>query len=526
MKKYQKKNRRAFLGALVSMFAGAVFAVRLQFLKGDVLDYAVAGDAGNALRDALLLVGFILGECGCYFLDMRFRAKYVTGCTGALKQDIFESILRRSYVDHRNLPQGAYIAKLTSEAQTIQERRFRMLPLFWEICFRIILVSGALFILDWRVALVTIALLTMPLYLPKLIEKRLQQAQNDALKAAEESLAKVTDWLAGFEIIKNFSIEHSILARFRAVNGNAMEKQLQEDRLGAAAQLITTLMSYLSYFIVLVCAAWLVLRGRFSAGDFFVAIGMIDQLSYPLISLAGIIRQLIAIRPACTAMEEFLDVQEKPRTAGKRAFENEIRFRDVSFSYDGQRQILDGFDLTIRRGGRYLLKGPSGCGKTTAVNLLLGYYDVTKGSITIDGAPPADPYGLITVVRQEAVLFRDTLRHNLTMYRQIPDASLRSMLKNVGLERFADSLDMEVAEGGANFSGGECKRICLARALLRETGVLILDEPLANLDGETAERIEDLLLGIPDKTIIVVSHQFTESKLACFDRVVDFESMK
>ena len=160
------------------------------------------------------------------------------------------------------------------------------------------------------------------------------------------------------------------------------------------------------------------------------------------------------------------------------------------------------------------------------MNLLLGYYDVTKGSITIDGAPPADPYGLITVVRQEAVLFRDTLRHNLTMYRQIPDASLRSMLKNVGLERFADSLDMEVAEGGANFSGGECKRICLARALLRETGVLILDEPLANLDGETAERIEDLLLGIPDKTIIVVSHQFTESKLACFDRVVDLESMK
>lgn len=106
MKKYQKKNRRAFVCALVCMLASAVFAVRLQFLKGGVLDYAVAGDTGNALRHALLLVGFILGECGCYFLDMRFRAKFVTGCAGALKQDIFESILRRSYVDYRKQPQG------------------------------------------------------------------------------------------------------------------------------------------------------------------------------------------------------------------------------------------------------------------------------------------------------------------------------------------------------------------------------------------------------------------------------------
>jgi len=156
------------------------------------------------------------------------------------------------------------------------------------------------------------------------------------------------------------------------------------------------------------------------------------------------------------------------------------------------------------------------------VNLLLGYYQAAEGDITVDGIPLADPYGLITVVRQEAVLFRDTLRHNLTMYRDIPDAKLREMLKSVGLERFAGSLDTMVEENGGNFSGGEKKRICLARALLRDTDVLILDEPLANLDGETAERIEDLLLGISHKTILVVSHQFTEAKLSLFDEVVNF----
>lgn len=525
MKKYEKKNRRAYFAALVSMFTGAVFAVRLQFLKGDVLDYAVAGDAGRALRSALLLVGFILGECTCYFLDMRFRARYVTGCTGALKRDLFDSILGRGFVDYRRQTLGAYLAKFTSEAEAIQERRFRMKPMFWDILFRILLVSGALFLLDWRLALITIGLLATPLYIPKLIEKRLQNVQSDALQAAEESLAKVTDWLSAFEIIKNFSIESKIREQFCDVCDNMVEKQLREARLGTVAQLISTLMSYLSYFIVLACAAWLVVRGDFSAGDFFVAIGMIDQLSWPLISLAGIIRQLIAIRPACDEMAAFLRLPEKTYAAGKGKFKSEIRFRDVSFSYDGQRQILRDFNLTVLKGKRYLLKGPSGCGKTTAVNLLLGYHDVTGGSITIDGVPleaAGDPYSLMTVVRQEAMLFHDTLRNNLTMYREVPDAQLRSVLKSVGLERLCGSLDSVVTEGGANFSGGEKKRICLARALLRDTEIMILDEPLANLDAETAERIEDLLLRIRDRTIVMVSHQFTESKLDQFDQVINF----
>ena len=526
MKKYQKKHRRAFFAALVSILVSTVFAVWLQFFKGDVLDHAIAGAMGQTLRSVGLLISFILAEVASYYIFQRFSAKYAIGCISDLRRDIFGSILRRSYADYRQHPQGEYIAKYMTEAEAIRDRLFRMQPMLWEILLRILLVSGALFWLDWRIAIITIALLTTPLYVPKLIEARLQQAQTAYLQTMEENLSKVTDWLSAFEIIKNFSVEGKIRGQFDAINDDAMDKLIRDTNLGAVAQLITTLMSYLSYFIVLVCAAWLVLRGRFSAGDFFVAIGMIDQLSYPLISLAGIIRQRIAIRPACKAMEEFLDVPEQAQTAGKRKFEREIRFRDVSFSYDGQRQILDGFDLTIQKGKRYLLKGPSGCGKTTAVNLLLGYYEVNDGSITIDGAPLADPYAFVTVVRQEAVLFRDTLRHNLTMYRDIPDALLRSMLKNVGLERFADSLDSMVEENGGNFSGGEKKRICLARALLRDRAVLILDEPLANLDAETADRIEDLLLGIPDKTIIVVSHQFTESKLPSFDRVVDFEDIR
>ena len=147
------------------------------------------------------------------------------------------------------------------------------------------------------------------------------------------------------------------------------------------------------------------------------------------------------------------------------------------------------------------------------------------GDITIDGVPIAayaSTYGCITVVRQEAVLFCDTLRNNLTMFSEIPDETLIAVLRDLGLSRFADPelLDSVIAENGANLSGGEKKRICLARALLRDTDVLILDEPLANLDDATAGRIEDLLLSIEGKLLLVVSHQFSSEKLWQFDGVL------
>lgn len=526
MKKYQKHNSAYFVGALVCILISTAFAVVLQFFKGGVLDHAIAGETQTTIKYTVLLIAFILGEVLFYFGYRQFSARFVVGCTKLIKRDIFESIIKRGYVDYKMLPQGEYIAKYTNEADTIKACRFQMLPMFWEILFKIIFVSVALFVLDWRIALITIGLLTAPLYIPKLIEKRLQKAQTEYLKAVEANLAKVNDWLSGFEIIKNFSIEREILSKFDEANDLTMEKLLRDTALGAVSQLITTLISYLSYFVVLVCATWLVLKGDFSAGNFFIAIGMIDQLSYPLISLAEIIRQLVAIKPSCQAMEQFI-VKGSNTGSGKPLTEltRDIRYRNITFSYPGEQPILQNFNFEAQKGKWYLIKGPSGCGKTTAVNLLLRYYDVNDGSIVIDGVPLSEycsTYDCMMVVRQEAVLFHDSLRNNLTMYQNIPDENLIEVLNNLGLSKFArkEALDEIITENGANLSGGEKKRICLARALLRDTDVLILDEPLANLDEATAGKIEDLLLSIEGKLMLVVSHQFTDDKLQSFDSVL------
>lgn len=531
MKQYQKRNRLYYFAALAAIVTSTIFAVTLQFFKGDVLDAALSGEISAAIRWIVLLLVFILCESFFHFLYARFTGKFVTECTKMLKQDIFKSILQRSYVAYKGHPEGWYISKYTNEADSIKDYYFQMLPLLCQILLKVVFVSAALFLLDARIAVLTLLLLTTPLYLPKLIEKPLQAAQSMQIKTVESVLTCIQDWLSGFEIVKNFSVEHSILKKFDAVNDRSMTAMFHNATWQAKSQLLTSLISYLSYFVILAASARLVLSGAFSAGDFFVAIGMIDQLSYPLISLADIFRALVSIRPTCQSMQHFL--AEYDSLTGARALKavhREIRYDSVTFSYpNAEKPVLRNLTFSMQKGGRYLLRGPSGCGKTTAINLLLKYYSADSGEIFIDEFPLSafdSTYDCMTVVRQDAVLFHDSLRNNLTLYQDMEDEKLFQVLHAVELDKFAnrEALSSAITENGTNLSGGEKKRICLARALLRNTDVLILDEPLANLDDATASKIEDLLLSIQGKILLVVSHQFTQQKLQRFDGVLDFNT--
>ena len=191
--------------------------------------------------------------------------------------------------------------------------------------------------------------------------------------------------------------------------------------------------------------------------------------------------------------------------------------------------VINNVSATFESGNIYGFYGRNGSGKSVLQKIISGLYIPTSGEVLIDGETIEDfdsTYDCVTVVRQEAVLFHDTLKNNLTMYQDIADKKLIKLLCDLGLNKYAniESLYSVVTENGTNFSGGEKKRICLARALLRNTDVLILDEPLANLDENTAAKIEDILLKISDRTVVVVSHQFSEEKVGEFYQVVDFAS--
>jgi len=176
----------------------------------------------------------------------------------------------------------------------------------------------------------------------------------------------------------------------------------------------------------------------------------------------------------------------------------------------------------VKAGQKTLITGKSGGGKTTLINLLLACADPTQGQILMNGVPSRQVENIlkqVTVMAQQPLLLEDSLRNNLSLYQEVADRDMIRVLKQVNLHQFASpkGLDHFIREGGRNLSGGERRRICLARSLLKPSPILILDEPLAEIDPESLKLVEDLLITLQGRTLFVVSHQVSPRLAAAFD---------
>lgn len=529
MKKYIRKNLMVIIIFVVVLLIENTAAIGVQFLKGDVLNLAIAGDGKQTLYKGIVLLGVILLELIFMYFDFIATNRFNYLCVKDLKEDLFSVTLKRSYPEFNKNSIGEYVAKFTNDVETIKNDYFTCITMLIMFIMKIIFVSIALVFLNVKLALITFILLTMPLYVPKLAEKRLQRCKNSFLKDMESFLEKLNDYLQGFELIKNFSIEDKIRERFIYENSRAMKSGYVSTNTQSFVRTISACMSYLSYFIVVAFSAYLVLKGDFNPGQFFIAVNMIDQLSYPIIAISGCIQGIVSVKDLNKNLVEYC--QDKEISKGKGIaitnFKESIEFNNVSFSYEDDKPILRDISMLFEKGKKYIIKGKSGFGKTTLMNLFLKYYMPDKGQILIDNVDiqqVENIYESISVVRQENFLFKDTLRNNLTMYEDISDEKLFEVLKKLNLHIFAnkEALDIVIGSGGAALSGGEAKRVSIARALLKNKDILILDEPLANLDKETTKVLENEILDLKDYTIIMITHVLSEDKENEFDMVYNF----
>lgn len=528
MKNLIKKHKRFLAICILFVFAAGFAGTYVQFLKGELLDAALAGINGGVIRLAILFFAAIALEMGAYYGYDYFRGRLSVANKKTLRQSFFEWLLGRSPVEAMAMQQGEFVAQYTDQLDQINAGYLDNIPLLMEISSKTVIVSAALFLLDYRLALLTLFLLTMPLYIPKLIEKRLQKAKTESTDSFQKHLGYIVEWLSGFELIKNYSIENVILRRFRNSNDEVAQKMFHYKKVTYLSKTVTALLSYMSHFAVIVATAALVLKGDFSAGNFFIAVGLIDQLSYPIIAISVYLQELLGTKPIVRKLESMLDQSSSVDTERTEILDDveSISFQSVCFGYNNEEQVLHDFSLTVSSGEKCLIMGQSGSGKSTCMNLLLGYYKPQSGEIFINNTKASSVYKLnekIAVMRQDPVLFHDTLRNNLTMYRSdISDAELISLLQKLNLNKLAneDGIGSMILEGGSNLSGGERKRIALARTLLRNAPITIIDEPLANVDAETAEKIEDILIEQSNGIMFVITHHFSEEKKCAFAKQV------
>jgi ATP-binding cassette subfamily B protein len=403
-----------------------------------------------------------------------------------------------------------------------------------------VLLGGAILaIMIWtHPTLTAMTLIPMPALI--FFTRYLGKKMHDFHTTAQESFSHLTEMIResffGIRIIKVFNFESLVTGRVGHAATDYFHKNLKRAVVTALLRPLLGFFFNLSSLIILFYGGILVMHNSLSPGELVAFLQYLGLLAWPVIAIGWMtnlfqrgmsslrrINTLLDSRPAITAPDNPVPV---PR------IDRHIRFRHTGFSYDGYAPVLSGICLDIPAGTRAGITGPPGSGKTTLTYLLMRLYDPTQGDIRLDGVSTRDmdPAALrsrIAFMPQEPFLFSTTLRDNILMGRQMDGADLTQVIRICDLSDTIDAmpqgLDTLVGERGVTLSGGQKQRLALARALVEDTPVLILDDPVSQLDTRTARRVIDGITGKTcGRTCIFISHRL--SALAACDVIYILEN--
>jgi subfamily B ATP-binding cassette protein MsbA len=487
---------------------------------------------------AVALVGSAIIKSIADYLGTLLANKAGFGMITDIRNDLYNSVLRRSTAFFQRHSTGMLISALINDVERVQSAMTTVLSDFLQQLFTLIVMIGVVIIAGGRMAWVLL------LFIPIIVisSRKVGRSVRTTTRRGQDKLAEiqniVQETIMGNGIVKAFGMELWEMDRFR----RAADKLLTANMRSVAVQAISSpLMDALG--AVAIALLLLLGRGRIlhgdTAGSFIAFLAAVIVLYDPVRKMPVYYNSFQQAVGASQEIFRFIDeqdeVRERKKAIGLKGFDGLIQFREVRFGYerDGEcKEVLHGVSLTVRRGEVVALVGPSGAGKSTLVNLLPRFFDVTGGAIYLDEYDVRD-LTLVSLrkqigkVTQETVLFNDTVRNNIA-YGQpdIPMARIisaaQAALAHDFIERLPQGYDTVIGERGARLSGGERQRLAIARALLKDAPILILDEATSSLDTESEAAVQAALANLMQgRTVLVIAHRLSTVRRA--DRIAVLE---
>lgn len=495
-----------------------------ELKKADLVNAAISGGLGKDYGIVGLFLLILLLYLLLYSLFLLSSRFFINRLTDALRRRLFQALLRLDGDSRKAYSEGEIMAKYSTQLNEIKDKLLRSAAQLLIMLLQCLFVCVTFFKIHCSLALAAIAIYSVLLFIPKIFEARVGRCASSRVKQFEKHLEDFNAYISNMELIKNAQIEVSIRRRFERSLEQFFAFDLSLWRARADSFGIAYLAMLFSRALVILYAALLVRRGELSAGLFFSVLALAENLQAPLFWLSKLYQDIISARPALQSVQDFLHEGDQALPAAEPSLPAaaSLEFAAVSFAYP-QLPILENVSFTLEAGGKYLLTGRSGAGKSTVIKLIQKRLEPDRGEIKIAGktaehAARAADY--IAYVRQEPKLFSLSLKDNIALFEPLSDAETACLLKKVGLEDLLPKLEsVKVNE----LSGGEKKRLALLRALRQRKPLLLLDEPLANIDPKNVAQIEDLILDIPEATVLVISHQFSREKLGRFTKVFRLE---
>ena len=524
--KDHKKFHYAFM--IFNMLVPLINIAFAYSIKG-IIDSGLSQNR-KALTEAVLVgVAVIFAYAGLNFISLRLRNKLVREIMSRYKNKVFQSILDKDYREFSKGKSGKYISILTENMKKIEQdylyQYFNISKNFSLMIFSLI----AMFISNWFLTLLVIIASIIPMIISGVIGQKLASLQNSAIIADQKYLAKLKDILSGFLVIKSFNVKEAIRQDYNHESEKLDGVYFVKGKFDVFANVISQLSGMIVFLVAFGGGMYLVFNGHTTIGSVTAIVQLVNFVVMPLNEIGmGISR----FREGQATLNSFEIKEVIELKTGKRKeyFDDVISFSNVDFSYPNtEEKIFNNLSLNIKKGEKIAIVGISGSGKSTLLNLLLCFYDVTSGYISIDNQDLQDIsseslYNLMTVVQQDVYIFDDTLSANITLNQSFAEDDIKRAVQQSGLENYILESELGLqtlcGENGANLSGGQKQRLSIARALIRKTPILLLDEATSSLDNQITTEIENSILKIRDLTALVVTHKLNETILKKYDRIL------
>ncbi|MGZ4855521.1 MAG: ABC transporter ATP-binding protein [Candidatus Angelobacter sp.] len=489
---------------------------------------------------AVALVGTALIKGACDYIGTYLVNHAGFGLITDLRNRLYDTILQRSISFFSRHSTGTLVSTVVNDVEKVQVTLTIALAEFLQQFFTLVFLIGVVIVLGHKLALVLLIFVPFVIVSAGKIGRRVRTTT----RRGQDKLADIQNILhesiAGNRIVKAFGMESWESSRFRAAAKKLFRANLKSVAVQSVSSPLMDIIGALAGALLLWVGRNQINTGEMTPGAFIAFIIAVFRLYDPVRKMAFFNNSFQQALGASQEIFRFIDeedeVREKPDAIALPAFRERVRFENVSFSYSGangpEAEILHNVNLETRAGEVVAIVGSSGAGKTTLVNLIPRFFDVTSGAVKLDGHDIRDLTlaslrAQIGVVTQETILFNDTVRNNIAygqphVTEEAVIEAAKAALAHDFILRLPEGYDTMIGERGLRLSGGERQRIAIARALLKNAPILILDEATSSLDTESEALVQGALQNlISGRTVFVIAHRLTTVRHA--DRIVVLE---
>lgn len=508
----------------------------------NVLSAVVMANIINVIVERQLLSFFqqLLIWLGIWVIVVLIRYRLATletefeqGIANQIRSDIVDAITRQNYEKYNAQDSTRFVSWMNNDVQQIVDRGLSYLYVVIEEVSSIVLSLVTLWIYNIWLMLLSVVLAVLTLLLPKLLNKKLALTSARLTKENEKFVQVASDMISSFNMLFSFNALSLMKKKINTESKSLKSAYVNQAKIYGGITALGFIGNIVSQIGVTGLSGILVINKLISIGAIYSVSSLTGNIFNGVGNLPNYISYIRSSKPIFKKFEKFI-VENSDNKQGKievKSAEPFLTMENVTFHYpNSKKNILNNFSLKFEKNNKYFLDGDSGCGKSTILKLLAGFYPSYLGKIMFNGRQITEYssqvlHNNIFYLDQHPQVIQGTIRENLNLSSNYSDRKLKQVLTEMHLDTSDEFLDTFVKKDGNSLSGGQLQRLALARALLRDFKVFLLDEGTTGIERETANELEQILLRDPNKTVIVVNHNETKDNMKLFNKVINLNEV-